>query len=129
MKTEKFKDLYFFQSKSSIQAGEGISDGEFPFYTSSEKLTKSLNSSQFNTQALVFGTGGKANIHYAKGRFSVSTDCLVASSKQEHVNIKFVYYYLFGNLHIFSTKCLLNFDGVGIADNRAAFRFDSPRSY
>jgi type I restriction enzyme S subunit len=66
-----------------------------PFYTSSGKLTKTtLNTSQVNTRALIFGTGGKASIHFADGRFSVSTDCFVASSRQEHVNIKFAYYYL-----------------------------------
>jgi type I restriction enzyme, S subunit len=110
MKTEKFKDLYFFHSKSTMQAGEGLKEGEFPFYTSSEKLTKWINNSQFNTNALVFGTGGKASVHFANGRFSVSTDCLVASSKQEYVNIKFVFYYLFGNIHILER----GFKGAGL---------------
>jgi type I restriction enzyme, S subunit len=110
MKTEKFRDLYFFHPKSTMQAGDGLKEGEFPFYTSSEKLTKWTNSSQFNTVALIFGTGGKANIHFASGRFSVSTDCLVASSKQEHINIKFVFYYLSGNIHILER----GFKGAGL---------------
>lgn len=110
MKTKKFKDLYFFHSKSTMQAGEGLKEGEFPFYTSSEKLTKWTNNSQFNTMALVFGTGGKANVHFASGRFSVSTDCLVASSQQQHVNIKFVFYYLSWNIHILER----GFKGAGI---------------
>lgn len=110
MKTEKFKNLYFFHLKSKIKAGDGIDNGEYPFYTSSEKLTKTINSSQLNTSALVLGTGGKASIHFANGRFSVSTDCLVASSKQEYVNIKFTYYYLFGNLHLLER----GFKGAGL---------------
>lgn len=110
MKTEKFKDLYFFHPKSDIKAGDGIEDGEFPFYTSSGKLTKTLNTSQVNTRALIFGTGGKASIHFADGRFSVSTDCFVASSRQEHVNIKFAYYYLFGNIHLLEK----GFKGAGL---------------
>ena len=110
MKTEKFKDLYFFHPKSNIKAGDGIENGEFPFYTSSEKLTKTINTGQFNTRALVFGTGGKASIHFAEGRFSVSTDCIVASSQQQHFNIKFVYYYLFGNIYLLER----GFKGAGL---------------
>jgi type I restriction enzyme, S subunit len=110
MKKEKFKDLYFFHPKSNIKAGDGLEDGEFPFYTSSDKLTKSINTSQFNTRALIFGTGGKASVHFAEGRFSVSTDCLVASSQQEHVNIKFAFYYLFGNIHLLER----GFKGAGL---------------
>ena len=81
MRTEKFKDLYFFHSKSNIKAGDGNEKGDFPFYTSSEKLTKTINTSQFNTRALVFGTGGKASVHFADGRFSVST---LRSNQQRH---------------------------------------------
>lgn len=110
MKTEKFKDLYFFHQKSKIKAGDGLGKGEFPFYTSSEKLSKWINKSQFNTRALVFGTGGKASIHLADGRFSVSTDCLIASSKQEYVNIKFAFYYLYGNMHLLER----GFKGAGL---------------
>jgi type I restriction enzyme, S subunit len=110
MKTEKFSQLFFFHPKSGIQAGEGLNEGEYPFYTSSEKLSKRINNSQFNTRALIFGTGGKASIHFGEGRFSVSTDCLTVSSKQQNVNIKFVYYYLSGNIHILER----GFKGAGL---------------
>ena len=110
MNAKKIKGLYFFHPKSKVQAGEGMDEGEYPFYTSSSVLKKRIDKSGFNTQALVFGTGGSASIHYANGQFNVSTDCLVASSKQEEVNIKYVYYYLAYNIHILER----GFKGAGL---------------
>jgi len=110
MKTEKFGNLFFFHEKSRIKAGDGLEEGNFPFYTSSQVLNKWLNSSQLNSRSIIFGTGGKASIHYAEGRFSVSTDCLAASSKQQFMNIKFVYYYILGNIHILER----GFKGAGL---------------
>lgn len=110
METKKLKDLYFFHPKSKIKAGEGLEEGEYPFYTSSSKLTKWINNSQLNTRALIFGTGGKASIHFADGRFSFSTDCIAASSKQQFMNIKFVYYYFFGNINVLEK----GFKGAGL---------------
>jgi type I restriction enzyme, S subunit len=107
---KKFEELYFFHPKSKILAGEGGKEEKFPFYTSSAVLSKRIEKAGFNTQALIFGTGGSASIHYADGQFNVSTDCLVASSKQEEVNIKYTYYYLLYNLHILEK----GFKGAGL---------------
>ena len=45
MKLEIFGELFDFQKKSKIKAGDGVKIGEakFPFYTSSNTLTKSLD--------------------------------------------------------------------------------------
>lgn len=110
MTTKKFEELYFFHPKSKLQAGEGMDEGRYPFYTSSATLKKRINESNFNTQALIFGTGGSPSIHYANGQFNVSTDCLVASSKQQEVNIKYAYYYLAYNIHILER----GFKGAGL---------------
>jgi type I restriction enzyme, S subunit len=111
METEKFKDLFDFQSKSKILAGEGLKQGEFPFYTSSSILKKWIDKAQFFNKALIFGTGGSASIHYAEGRFSVSTDCLVAVAKKDKsFNTKYVYYYIFGNIRILEQ----GFKGAGL---------------
>src|SRR5690606_2320089 len=42
--------------------------------------------------------------------FSTSTDCIVATSKREDVKTKFVYYYLYGNLHLLER----GFKGAGL---------------
>jgi len=106
----KFKELCFFHKKSNIKAGEGNTRGKFDFYTSSPLLSKSIDKAQFNNKGIIFGTGGKPSIHFAEGRYSVSTDCLVASSNQEDVNIKFTYYYLLCNFHLLEE----GFRGAGL---------------
>ena len=107
----KFRDLFIFENKSKIKAGDGIQNGKYPFYTSSADLTKSLNQFQFDDISLIFGTGGNASIHYCDLPFSVSTDCLVAVPKEkEIVDVQYVYYYLLGNIHILEE----GFKGAGL---------------
>ena len=64
----------------------------------------------FNEESLVFGTGGNASVHFAEGKFSVSTDCLVAQPKTDDINPKFVYHYLSGNIRILEE----GFKGAGL---------------
>ncbi|MCA0389339.1 MAG: restriction endonuclease subunit S [Bacteroidetes bacterium] len=109
----KFAEIFNFNNKSTFKAGEGLDTGLFPFYTSSSTLSKYLNTAQFNTPSLIFGTGGNASIHFNDSQFSVSTDCLVAYLKPEFtdsVETKFIYYYLYGNVHILE----LGFKGAGL---------------
>lgn len=107
---EKFKNLFDFASKSSIKAGDGLDEGNFPFYTSSSILSKRIDKALYDDEALIFGTGGSASIHCAREPFSTSTDCIVAIKKSEELNAKFVYYYLFGNIHILER----GFKGAGL---------------
>ena len=110
MNTKKFEDLYFFHPKSKVPASDGMDEGKFPFYTSSAALSKRIDKADFNTVALIFGTGGSASIHYVDGQFNVSTDCFVAASKQDELNIKYTYYYLLYNLHLLER----GFKGAGL---------------
>ncbi|GGG88560.1 hypothetical protein GCM10011416_01030 [Polaribacter pacificus] len=109
----KFKDTFDFQKKSKIKAGDGLKfdEGEYPFYTSSNTLTKSINEYLFKKESLIFGTGGLASIHYCDEKFAVSTDCFVIQPKnREEVFLKYVYYYLSGNIHILEN----GFKGAGL---------------
>ncbi len=110
MITEKFKNLFDFAPKSGIKAGEGLNEGNFPFFTSSSVLSKRIDKALYNDDALIFGTGGSASIHFAGEPFSTSTDCIVAITKSEELNAKFVYYYLFGNIRILER----GFKGAGL---------------
>lgn len=110
MITEKFKDIFWFGPKSKIKAGDGLDKGRFPFYTSSPKLTKWIDKEQHFDEALIFGTGGLASIHFADEPFSTSTDCLVAITTNKEIKTKFVYYYLFGNIHLIER----GFKGAGL---------------
>lgn len=110
MKTEKFKTLFDFAPKSNVKAGDGFDEGNFPFYTSSSILKKRIDKAQYFDEALIFGTGGSASVHFAAEPFATSTDCIVAITKHEDLNAKFVYYYLFGHVHLLER----GFKGVGL---------------
>lgn len=111
METEKFKDLFLFGPKSKIKAGDGLKKGRFPFYTSSPILSKWIDTEQHFDEALVLGTGGLPSIHYVNEPFSTSTDCLVAIARTDKTfNVKFVYYYIFGNIRILEQ----GFKGAGL---------------
>lgn len=109
----KFKNIFDFQKKSKIKAGDGFKLGEahYPFYTSSNILTKSIDEYLFEDESLIFGTGGLASIHFCNEKFAVSTDCFVTQPKdKKQVFSKFVYYYLSGNMNILEN----GFKGAGL---------------
>jgi type I restriction enzyme S subunit len=111
MITEKFNQLFLFGPKSKIKAGDGLKKGRFPFYTSSPILSKWIGTEQHFDEALIFGTGGSASIHYVNEPFSTSTDCLVAIAKPyKSFSTKFVYYYIFSNIRILEQ----GFKGAGL---------------
>lgn len=113
MKHVKIENLFQFQKKSKIKAGDGLKllEGKYPFYTSSDTLTKSINEYLFDNESLIFGTGGQASIHYCNEKFAVSTDCFVTQSKKsEEVFLKYIYYYLSGNIYILEN----GFKGAGL---------------
>lgn len=111
MITEKFNELFDFAKKSKIKAGDGNKEGLYPFYTSSAILSKRIDVFQEERISLIFGTGGKASVHYVDEQFSTSTDCIVAYKKEDkYFNEKFVFYYLFGNIHILER----GFKGAGL---------------
>jgi type I restriction enzyme, S subunit len=113
MNTIKFDNLFQFQKKSKIKAGDGFKLGEtkYPFYTSSNVLTKTIDEYLFEAESLIFGTGGLASIHFCNVKFAVSTDCFVTQPKNvKDVFCKYVYYYLSGNIHILEN----GFKGAGL---------------
>ena len=113
MKFIKFSQILDFQKKSHIKAGDGLSEGSFPFFTSSPILSKYSDSFQFDLPSLIFGTGGSASVHICEKPFAVSTDCLAAQLKPSATHkfeIKFIYYYLSGNIWILEE----GFKGAGL---------------
>jgi type I restriction enzyme S subunit len=106
----KFGDIFEFRKKSKVKAGEGETKGKFPFYTSSNVLNKYIDKYLFDGESLIFGTGGNASIHFARDKFNVSTDCLVAQTKNGKINTKFIYYFLLLNKHILEQ----GFKGAGL---------------
>lgn len=79
--------------KSKIKAGEGINNGIFPFFTSSDIKVSSLNSYEYDDEIVVIGTGGKPSCNYVNGKFSFSTDNYALKAKGK-IEPKFLYYFL-----------------------------------
>jgi type I restriction enzyme S subunit len=113
MEKVKFKDIFSFEKKSKIKAGDGfkLGEGKYPFYTSSDTLSKTLNEFLFEKESLIFGTGGLASVHHCNDKFAVSTDCFVTQPKDlKSVYAKYVYFYLSGNMHLLEN----GFKGAGL---------------
>lgn len=109
MESAKINALFVIQTNSKLKANEGKKVGQYPFYTSGEEI-KYLDTFQCNTQGLIIGKGGNPNWRFAKGMFSMSTDCCLLTAKQESVDIEYVYYYLCA----FPTIMQRLYKGVGI---------------
>ena len=111
MKQSKLEVLFDYLPKSKIKAGEGLEEGNYPFYTSSENQTKFLNQYQHEAGCLVFGTGGKASVHLTTHKFSTSTDCIIIRPKtNEKVDVGYVYQYFKSNMHVLEN----GFKGAGL---------------
>lgn len=91
-----FENIFEYKKKSKVKAGDGLKQDEaaYPFYTSSNKLSKSIDEFLFEKPSLIFGTGGMPSVHFCEDKFSVSTDCLVAQPKENSsVYIPYIYYF------------------------------------
>ncbi len=95
MEYVKLKDICFFLPKSKIKAGEGMDNGKYIFFTSSDTKVSKINEYLYDDEAVIIGTGGKPSCNYCKGKFSVSTDNFVLKSNT--INIKYLYYFLRNN--------------------------------
>lgn len=104
------KELCVFQGKSKIKAGEGLKNGKYPFYTSSNEQTKFLDSYEIESEGIIMGTGGNATLHYCQGKFSVSTDCVVLRGKDNRINNKYLFYYFIKNMNVLEN----GFKGAGL---------------
>ena len=94
LERKKFIELFEFKSKSKIQAKDGLPCGKYPFYTSSNIQSKFIDECNYEGESLIFGTGGKASVHFEKRKFSTSTDCLIAQSKdKKQIDVNYSFYY------------------------------------
>ncbi|MEY4316692.1 MAG: hypothetical protein RI902_500 [Pseudomonadota bacterium] len=121
MRKAKLKDLFDYLPKSKVKAGDGLEEGIYPFYTSSENQTKYLNEYQHGPGCLVFGTGGKASVHFTTCHFSTSTDCIAIKSKQEiEIDVGYVFQYFKGNMQVLEN----GFKGAGLKHISKAYLSD-----
>ena len=102
-------ELFEFQSKTGRPAGEGLKEGEYKFFTSSETQKLFIDKFDFKGPHLIFATGGKAAVHYCDEKFSTSNDCFIVKVK-EMIDSKYAYYFLKTNIHLLEA----GFKGAGL---------------
>lgn len=110
-KSKRIKNLLDKGIKSNIPAGDGEPVGKYPFFTSSQGSNKYLSYPIYQKESLILGDGGSFNINYANQPFSASSHSIVYSSISEEVELRYLYYYLFGLGNIVND---LGFEGMGL---------------
>lgn len=111
MGTKQIKELFEFLPKSKRNAKYGQETGDYPFFASSNTVTKFVTEPDYTRNKLVIGDGGTASINYAEKDFSCSDHCYVLKPiDEEALNCKYIFWYLNTNLHILEA----GFKGIGI---------------
>ena len=105
----KIEEFCTFATKSAIKAGEAAKDGQYMFFTSSEDESKRYSEYLFDDEGIIMGTGGNATLHYYKGKYSVSTDCIVLIP-DNRVRCKYLYYFFLANMQLLEA----GFKGAGL---------------
>lgn len=92
----KLGDVCTFLSKSKRLASFGSERGNYQFYSSSEKV-KWCDVADYNEEAVIIGTGGKANVKISSN-FSCSADNFIV--KSNNILNKYIFYYLHQNINV-----------------------------
>lgn len=102
-KLVKLGDILKWKPKTKHSAKNGLNEGLYRFYTSSDKI-KYVNYLDFNNDlCLIIGNGGKGCIYLDKV-FSVSDHMFVLYSNDNNITT-YIYYYLKNNWETFVNKC------------------------
>jgi len=105
----KLGEFIEFLQKSNRRAGDGVSAGKYPFFTSGQNQNKWLDVADYREESLILGTGGSASVHISID-FSTSADVFVIKSNSGELNNKFLYHCLKNNIDILNS----GFRGVGL---------------
>ncbi len=104
----EFRDIFTFEEKTGIKAGEGLDEGRYKFFTSSDLQSRFIDKFNFGGEHLIFSTGGRAGLHYCNEPFSVSNDCFTV--KVNGHSTKFIYYLLKSKIYLLER----GFKGAGL---------------
>jgi len=114
VKSRKMRPLaeeFEFMKKTGRSASFGMTNGKYPFFTSSQEISKWTDMPDLEGPALIFGTGGKASVHYVEGAFSTTNDCYAVIPKNRCLEqAKFSFYFLAHNIHLIES----GFRGAGL---------------
>lgn len=97
---KKLKDLTDFMSTTKIKTSEGLSEGLYRFYNSSQEIKLYTNDPIVNNESVIIGNGGNVNIHYDV-KFTPSKHVTVCNKKDGiNIDMKYLYHYLSSNRSI-----------------------------
>ncbi|MDR2170285.1 MAG: N-6 DNA methylase [Planctomycetaceae bacterium] len=95
----RLEDICNFIGKGKRPAAFAEKQGSIPFIISSPSIKK-CNTADFNTEAIIIGDGGNANIHYINGAFSASDHTYILKQKNTDINLQFIYTFLYNNISL-----------------------------
>lgn len=101
-------DICDFLPKSKRKAAYGKREGAYPFFTSSARVDRFVDTPDYTEECIIIGTGGTANVKYSAA-FSCSADNFVVRTRGG-VLAKYVYYYLRTHIEVLQK----GFVGVGL---------------
>ena len=102
---EVLKDL----GKGKRPASFANSNGEYHFYKSSLEIYK-CTAYDFDTEAIIIGDGGTANIHYCKGKFSATDHAYIFEKLNDEIYLRYIYFVIRNNLNLLQA----GFKGIGL---------------
>lgn len=110
-KKVKLETIVNFEKKSKRKVSDSSNTGVYPFYSSSQSQVKYIGEYDYNGPAIIFGTGGSANVHFESDKFSTSADCYVVKNNgSEDVLMRYIFLFLKSNLNILEE----GFRGAGL---------------
>lgn len=102
---EVLKDL----GKGRRPASFADFNGEYNFYKSSLEIYK-CTAYDFDTEAIIIGDGGTANIHYYKGKFSATDHAYIFEKLNDEISLRYIYFVIRNNLNLLQA----GFKGIGL---------------
>jgi restriction endonuclease S subunit len=96
-KLVKLGEIVKFLEKSKRKAGEGKEDGQYNFYTSSDKIMR-CDIADYTQEAIIIGDGGIANVKIDT-MFSCSDHNFIITSKYNY----YLYHFLKGNMDLLAS--------------------------
>lgn len=97
--------LFKERPKSKIQVSEASNHGDYPFFTSGEKVLVH-NEYLIEGENLFLSTGGVANVKFFEGKCAYSTDTY-AIYVDEDSNAKYLYYFILQKLYYINNNYFL----------------------
>lgn len=104
----KFDTLFVFLPESKIKKIEAKEEGKYPYFTPGSPIPKRTDKAQYTGPALIISKTGNLQIFYCEGKFSTTSNCMVAVPQHNNYDpciiTRYTYYYLLNNSQVLQDK-------------------------